>query len=336
MKRYGRLLVDSEITAEVNPDSVTLQDLVRLRRAGFNRLSIGIQSTHDETLRKIGRIHNYAAAENAVKNARTAGFGNVSIDLIYGLPGQTLEIWAEDLSRASALKPDHISCYGLKLAEGTEMYVLKGSPFLPDDDVQADMYLYTVEYLARQGFIQYEISNFAKKGRESRHNMKYWTGQEYLGFGAAAHSFIGNTRFSYIADAAAYCSAMEDGSSLIDQIEAIDALGLAGEYLMLGLRTTRGISEEEYRQIYPADFSRIEELMQSFEHYGWAVSPNGRWRLTPKGFLISNVLIGQVLDAQASSLPHEPEIGPSEDLSSRIEAAVSLTESEADAMFRGI
>ena len=129
---------------------------------------------------------------------------------------------------------------------------------------------------------------------------------------------------------------MEDGSSLIDQIEAIDALGLAGEYLMLGLRTTRGISEEEYRQIYPADFSRIEELMQSFEHYGWAVSPNGRWRLTPKGFLISNVLIGQVLDAQASSLPHEPEIGPSEDLSSRIEAAVSLTESEADAMFRGI
>ncbi len=336
LKRYGRLLVDSEITAEVNPDSVTLQDLVRLRRAGFNRLSIGIQSTHDETLRKIGRIHNYAAAENAVKNARTAGFGNVSIDLIYGLPGQTLEIWAEDLSRASALKPDHISCYGLKLAEGTEMYVLKGSPFLPDDDVQADMYLYTVEYLARQGFIQYEISNFAKKGRESRHNMKYWTGQEYLGFGAAAHSFIGNTRFSYIADAAAYCSAMEDGSSLIDQIEAIDALGLAGEYLMLGLRTTRGISEEEYRQIYPADFSRIEELMQSFEHYGWAVSPNGRWRLTPKGFLISNVLIGQVLDAQASSLPHEPEIGPSEDLSSRIEAAVSLTESEADAMFRGI
>lgn len=336
LKRQGRLLVESEITAEVNPDSATLQDLTRLRRAGFNRLSIGIQSTHDETLRKIGRIHDYAAAENAVKNARSAGFENVSIDLIYGLPGHTMELWSEDLSRATALKPDHISCYGLKLAEGTEMYVLKGSPFLPDDDLQADMYLYTVEYLARQGFIQYEISNFAKKGRESCHNMKYWTGQEYLGFGAAAHSFIGNKRFSYVADIAAYCRAMEEGSALIDQIESIDALGLAAEYLMLGLRTTRGISEEEYRRIYPSDFSRIEERLTAFEHYGWAVNPNGRWRLTPKGFLISNVLIGQVLDAQASGLPRAPEEESPGSLFSSIETAVSLTESEADAMFRGI
>lgn len=336
LKRQGRLLVESEITAEVNPDSVTLHDLTRLRRAGFNRLSVGIQSTHDDILRKIGRLHDYSSAENAVKNARAAGFGNVSIDLIYGLPGQTMELWAEDLSRAVALKPDHISCYGLKLAEGTEMYVLKDSPFLPDDDIQADMYLYTVEYLARQGFIQYEISNFAKKDRESRHNMKYWTGQEYLGFGAAAHSFIGRSRFSNVPDVAAYCRAMEEGTALIDQIETIDALGLAGEYLMLGLRMTRGISADEYRHIYPSDFSRIEECLKSFENYGWAVNPNGRWRLTPKGFLISNVLIGQVLEAQASGPPLEPEGSIPEDLASRIDAAVSLTESEADAMFRGI
>ena len=336
LKKHGRLLVESEITAEVNPDSITPQDLIRLRRAGFNRLSIGIQSTHDDTLKKIGRVHDYAAAENAVKNARAAGFGNVSIDLIYGLPGQTMELWAEDLSRVAALKPDHISCYGLKLAEGTEMYVLKDSPFLPDDDVQADMYLYTVEYLARQGFIQYEISNFAKKDRESRHNIKYWTGQEYLGFGAAAHSFVGRSRFSNVPDVTAYCQAIEDGTALIDQIETIDALGLAGEYLMLGLRTTRGISEDEYRHIYPSDFSRIEEHLKTFENYGWAVNPNGRWRLTPKGFLISNVLIGQILDAQVAVPSNEPEKPIPEDLTSRISAAVSLTESEADAMFRGI
>ena len=339
LKKQGRLLVESEITAEVNPDSVTLQDLKRLRRAGFNRLSIGVQSTHDETLKKIGRIHDFATAEQAVKNARTAGFGNVSIDLIYGLPGQTMESWAEDLSRATALKPDHLSCYGLKLAEGTEMYVLKDSPFLPDDDVQADMYLYAVEYLARQGLIQYEISNFAKRDRESLHNMKYWTGQEYLGLGAAAHSFIGHARFSNVSDVAAYCRAVEEGSPLIDHIETIDALGLAGEYLMLGLRTVRGISEQEFRHIYPSDFSRIEESLRTFEHYGWAVNPNGRWRLTPKGFLISNVLIGQVLDALGSGSPQRPEGSPEpspEDLSTQIEAAVSLAESEADAMFRGI
>ncbi|MBR6951593.1 MAG: radical SAM family heme chaperone HemW [Oscillospiraceae bacterium] len=336
LKRQGRLLVESEITAEVNPDSVTLPDLTRMRRAGFNRLSIGVQSTHDETLKKIGRIHSFAAAEKALKNAREARFENVSIDLMYGLPGQTMESWAEDLSRVAALKPDHISCYGLKLAEGTEMYVLKDSPFLPDDDLQADMYLYAVEYLARQGFIQYEISNFAKKGRESRHNMKYWTGQEYLGFGAAAHSFIGRTRFRNVPDAAAYCRAMREGSPLIDQIESIDAFGLAGEYLMLGLRTTRGISEDEYRRIYPSDFSGIEERLKAFEHYGWAVNPNGRWRLTPKGFLISNVLIGQVLDAQSSQVQSAPEPAAPEDLSSLVENAVSLTQSEADAMFRGI
>ena len=336
LKRQGRLLVESEITAEVNPDSVTLRDLTRMRRAGFNRLSVGVQSTHDETLKKIGRIHSYAAAEKAVKDARSAGFDNVSIDLIYGLPGQTMENWAEDLARASALKPDHMSCYGLKLAEGTEMYVLKDSPFLPDDDLQADMYLYAVEYLTRQGFIQYEISNFSKKDRESRHNVKYWTGQEYLGFGAAAHSFISRSRFSNVADVAAYCRAMEDGSPVIDQIETIDSLGLAGEYLMLGLRTTRGIAGEEYRRIYPADFSRIEEHLKTFEQYGWAMNLNGRWRLTPKGFLISNVLIGQVLDAQTSGLQREPEESGPEDLSARIEAIASLTESEADAMFRGI
>ena len=336
LKRQGRLLVDSEITVEVNPDSVTLKDLTRLQRAGFNRLSVGVQSTHDDILKKIGRIHDWAAAEMAVKNARAAGFGNVSVDLIYGLPGQTMEIWAEDLARASALKPDHISCYGLKLAEGTEMYVLKDSPFLPDDDLQADMYLYAVEYLARQGFIQYEISNFAKKDRESRHNVKYWTGQEYLGFGAAAHSFIGHARFSNVADLASYCRAVEDGSPLIDQFEPIDALAQAGEYLMLGLRMTQGISEEEYRRIYPSDFSRIEQQLKTFEQYGWAANPNGRWRFTPKGFLISNVLIGQILDAQAPDPPQDAEEMPPEDLAARIEAVVSLAESEADAMFRGI
>ena len=336
LKRCGRLLVNSEVTAEVNPDSAVPAELVRLKKAGFNRLSIGVQSTHDETLQRIGRIHDFASAEAAVKNARSAGFGNVSIDLMYGLPGQTRESWADDLTRAAAMKPDHISCYGLKLAEGTEMYVLKDTPFLPDDDTQADMYLYAVDFLARQGFLQYEISNFAKKGFESRHNLKYWTGQEYLGFGAAAHSFIGGCRFGNVADISAYCKAMENGGRVIEPYEKLDAVGLAGEYLMLGLRTNRGISPEEYRRIYPADFSGIEERLKMFEKYGWAVCPDGRWHFTPKGYLISNVLIGQVLDAQRKEPFPEQEIEQPATAAEAVEKAVALTESEAETMFRGI
>ncbi|MCQ2452298.1 MAG: radical SAM family heme chaperone HemW [Oscillospiraceae bacterium] len=336
IKTNGRLLLDSEITAEMNPDSVTLAELKSMRKAGFNRISIGVQSTNDEILKKIGRLHTYAQAEQAVAAARAAGFKNISIDLMYGLPGQTRELWAEDLSRAMALKPDHISCYGLKLAENTEMYILKDSPFLPDDDTQADMYLYAVEYLTRQGYRQYEISNFAKKGYESRHNLKYWTGAEYLGFGAAAHSFIGSCRFGNLASIEGYCSALAEGGPIVDQYEKINAFERASEYLMLGLRTNRGICAEEYRRIYPADFSGIEDRLTTCAGYGWAVESNGFWHFTPKGFLISNVLIGQVLDAQIVGGRTEPAEWSPDLLIRRADRAVILNEAKDEGMFRGI
>ncbi len=299
LKQYGKVLVDSEVTLEANPDSVTKAELIKLRKAGFNRISIGVQDTDDESLQKLGRIHTFFDARNAVDTARTAGFKNVSIDLMYGLPFQSKEAWAATLAKALTLKPDHISCYGLKLAPGTEMYIYNDSPFMPDDDTQADMYLYAVEYLERFGYRQYEISNFSKKGYESLHNLKYWTGQEYLSFGAAASSYIGGMRFNNIADLEGYINNIASGEKIIEEIEKINDFEKASEYLMLGLRTTRGICESEYRSIYPADFSLILEKLKICEKHGWAVNNNDRWNFTPRGFLLSNILIGQVLDAQS-------------------------------------
>ena len=301
LKKYGRVLVDSEVTVEVNPDSVTLSDLQLMRRAGINRISIGVQSANDGTLKSIGRRHNFAQAEQAVKNAREAGFDNVSIDLIYGLPSQTREDWAETLSRGIALKPDHMSCYGLKIEEGTPLYIYKDSPFIPDGDMQADMYLYAVDTLSRAGLYQYEISNFAKRGMQSRHNMKYWLGKEYLGFGAAAHSYIGGQRFNFIPDIKTYCENVKNGGRIVDQSEIITKFEQSMEYLMLGLRTTHGISEEEYRSIYPCPFEATKKLLDSYIVRGWAINKDGRWSFTPKGFLVSNALIGNVLDTQTKA-----------------------------------
>ncbi|MBQ8830203.1 MAG: radical SAM family heme chaperone HemW [Oscillospiraceae bacterium] len=299
LKQNGQVLIDSEVTLEANPDSTSKADLIKLRKAGFNRISFGVQDTDDESLKKLGRLHTFAAAREAVENARDAGFKNISIDLMYGLPSQTKESWAATLAKALTLKPDHISCYGLKLAPGTEMYIYNNSPFIPDDDTQADMYLYAVEYLERFGYRQYEISNFSKKGYESAHNLKYWTGQEYLGFGAAAYSYIGGMRFGNIADIDGYTTNIVSGEKVIEQIEKINAFEKASEYLMLGLRTTRGICESEYRAIYPADFSLIQEKLKICEKHGWAVNVNDRWNFTPQGFLLSNILIGQILDVQS-------------------------------------
>lgn len=337
LKTYGKVLIESEVTLEVNPDSISKADLIKLRKAGFNRVSIGVQDTDDDNLKKLGRIHTFAAAKNAVENARAAGFKNISIDLMYGLPSQTVESWSITLAKALTLKPDHISCYGLKLAPGTEMYIYHDSPFIPDDDTQADMYLYTVEYLERFGYRQYEISNFSKKGYESHHNIKYWAGQEYLGFGAAAHSYIGGMRFGNIADIERYTKNIESGEAVIEQIERINAFERASEYLMLGLRTTHGICEEEYRAIYPSDFSLIIEKLKICEKHGWAVNNNNRWCFTPRGFLLSNILIGQVLDAQSEQGYVQPRPWQTEDELRKLKReALYQKDIGEDSLFHGI
>lgn len=298
LKKHGRVLLDAEVTAEVNPGSITKAELTRLARAGFNRLSIGVQSADDALLKSLGRKHTFADAEQTVKYAREAGFNNISIDLIFGLPSQTRDNWAETLSRATALKTEHISCYGLKIEEGSQLYIYKNSPFMPDDDTQADMYLYAIETLSRFGLKQYEISNFARRGYESRHNMKYWTGVDYLGFGAAAHSYIGGKRFNTIADLETYAVNVLSNANIVDLSEDISDFERASEYLMLLLRTTRGISEKEYYEIYPCSMDKTIELFRFYETQGWAILSGERWHFTPQGFLLSNTLIGEILEMQ--------------------------------------
>ena len=194
-------LPGAEITLEANPDSAGDWKALRaLRRAGFNRISLGVQSTDDVCLRALGRIHTWQQVQEAVAACRRAKFPDVSLDLIYGLPGQTMEQWEKTLSDALTLQPEHLSCYGLKLEEGTPLYRQRDSLTLPDDEAQADMYLYAVEYLRQTGYEQYEISNFARPGHASRHNLKYWTLGEYAGFGPGAYSDFGGVRYGYIRD----------------------------------------------------------------------------------------------------------------------------------------
>ena len=293
-----------EISLEANPDSVTLSALSRLYRAGFNRISIGVQSDDDEMLKKLGRPHNFADARNAVSNARRAGFENVSLDLMYGLPGQTQAQWESTLQNVLTLEPDHLSCYGLKVEEGTKLWEYKDMANLPDDDAQADMYLYAAETLEKVGLDQYEISNFARRGYESRHNLKYWLGEEYLGFGPTAASDFAGKRFTIQRDIHAYIDGVLKQDVILSECETIPMRERAGEYVMLRLRTTHGLEAEEYQMSFLLPFGPLEKRLQRYEKNGMAkCGEDGRWRLTPKGFLVSNSIILDLLEAQQSSTP---------------------------------
>ena len=300
IKKLYALEDTAEITMEANPDSVDGKSLKRLRRAGVNRLSMGMQSADPEELRQLHRPHTADQVARAVEAARRAKFQNLSLDLIYGLPGQTRQSWQHTLDQALALKPDHLSCYGLKVEEGTPLARrVEAGLTLPDDDMQADLYLWTVDRLREAGYPQYEISNFARPGRASRHNLRYWLLSPYIGFGPGAHSDFGGSRYSITRDLEGYMRGVLEGGSIIDSCEEIPQRERSSEYLMLGLRTARGIDGWEYQKRYLMEFGPLEQRLEQFRDQGWAEqSHDGRWRLTPKGFLVSNQLIGDLLERQ--------------------------------------
>lgn len=295
---------DAEITFEANPDSVSDKLLRRLRSEGFNRVSLGVQCDDDEILRKIGRPHSYAQAVNAVQRIRKAGFQNLSLDLMYGLPGQTLTAWQDTLENVLRLKPEHMSCYGLKVEQGTPLYTYKDYCGLPDDDAQADMYLAAVDILKSKGYRQYEISNFARKGKYAQHNLKYWMGGEYLGFGPAASSDFAGKRFTAVRDLRGYIDGIRTGGTVLAEVEEIPSRERSGEYLMTRLRTAAGISQPEYEKRYLLPFAPLEQKLEQCRAHGLAAKgESGRWHLTPKGFLISNSIISDLLLIQDESEP---------------------------------
>ena len=292
----------AEITFEANPDSVSKHLLRRLRSEGFNRVSLGIQCDDDEILEKIGRPHNYQQAVDAVKLIRKKGFRNVSVDLMYGLPGQSLEAWQETLKNVLKLKPEHISCYGLKVEEGTPLHEVQALANLADDDTQADMYLSAIQILRKRGYRQYEISNFCRKGHVSRHNLKYWNSEEYLGFGPDAASDFGGRRFTAVRDVHGYIDGILNGGTVLREVLDVPSRDRAGEYLMLRLRTSMGVEPEEYERRFLMPFAPLAEALEKFRQQGLAVHTyDGRWHLTPQGFLLSNSIITDLLIIQEHS-----------------------------------
>ena len=291
VKKHYHVDPHAEITLEANPDSAGDWKALRaLRRAGFNRISLGVQSTDDVCLRALGRIHTWQQVQEAVAACRRAKFPDVSLDLIYGLPGQTMEQWEKTLSDALTLQPEHLSCYGLKLEEGTPLYDRRESLNLPDGDLQADMYLYAVELLTQNGYQQYEISNFAQPGYESRHNLKYWMLEEYAGFGPGAYSDFGGVRYGYTRDLDGYIAGRLD----LAESERISPQEREMEYIMLRLRTARGIDIREFENRFRQRFAPLAAILESCAAHGLARQTETGWCLTPRGFLVSNRIIGDL------------------------------------------
>lgn len=296
VKKHYRVDKHAEITLEANPDSLPQwKELRALRRMGLNRVSLGVQSSDDEMLRALGRIHTWQQVVDAVDTVRRAGIKNLSVDLIYGLPGQTMTHWEKTLDDVLQLRPEHISCYGLKMEEGTPLWQNREHITLPDDDEQADMYLFAVELLQQMGYEQYEISNFSQAGRESRHNLKYWTLGEYAGFGPGAHSDFGGVRYAYVRDLDRYLS----GRLILSESETVTQDEREREYLMLSLRTAKGIDVKTFERRFRRRFSVLEPLLEGYAAHGLARRTESGWRLTPKGFLVSNAIIASLIDALA-------------------------------------
>ena len=280
---------DAEITAEANPDSMTEEFLHTAYAAGVNRLSMGIQSADDAELKRLGRIHTFAQACNAYARARQAGFANISVDLMYALPEQTLPQLLHSINALLALEPEHLSCYGLTLEPHTPLG--RQQPILPDEDAQADMYLALCDRMKQAGFLHYEISNFAKPNYHSRHNSRYWQQRPYLGLGPGAHGDLFGMRYEIPSDLHAWLSGQAKPTAEDTDIDR------AAEYIMLSLRTAQGWDSAVYQQQFQEDPAAVEKVLSSLP-IQYISHTQSRWHLTDEGFLLSNAIIGMALDAR--------------------------------------
>ena len=287
-----------EATIEANPGTIDRSKLESLISSGINRISIGVQSFNNDLLVFMGRIHNSEEAEQAVGMARKAGFENISIDLIYGIPGQTMSIWQETLEKAVRLNPEHISTYELTYEKGTELHNMfnEGNIInLPEEDLIVEMYEYAIDFLKSNGFSHYEISNFALPGYECRHNLNYWDRGEYYGAGLGAHSFVDHRRFFNVRELDRYIGLVLNNQSPVDAIEKITKDMALSEALFLGLRKTNGISLEILAKAFGKNIliaydEAIHDLKKEglIEIVSSDCSYKSILRLTGSGLLLSN------------------------------------------------
>ena len=283
-----------EVTLEVNPETVTADNLSGFRQAGVNRVSISVQSFRDAELTRLGRVHDQARARRAVADARAAGFDNLSIDLMMWLPGQRLSDWQASIDGLLDVQPDHASLYMLELypnAPLRDVMARTGASLAPDDDA-AEMYEMAMDQLAARGLEQYEISNVAKPGRASRHNLKYWTDGEWLGFGPGAHSTFGGARWRNIAATEAYLAAVDSGGDIAVEHRSLGADDRWREAVITGLRLVDGIDVEEFRQKYGLDLrSRYGDHLGPYLEAGLVLDDGARLRLSRRGMLLANEVL---------------------------------------------
>lgn len=302
IKSSFRLQKSVEFSMECNPATAGYDELRRYRRAGVNRLSIGLQSSNRFELGALGRIHTVRDFDECFRAARSAGFDNINIDLMYGIPYQTLDSWAATLKFAVSRAPEHISLYNLKLEEGTPLASNAGSYVFPDEDAEFEMYAFAIEFLARAGYRQYEISNFARPGRECRHNLKYWRCEEYLGFGPSAHSYFTDVRFSFKPSVANYIRCIEGkiDDEMTDEYEEIPLRERIGEYIMLRMRLTEGIDSKEFMRTFGKDFGMtFGAKLKRYVDGGYVAVSGGSYRFTTAGMFVSNYILSDILDFDA-------------------------------------
>lgn len=313
--RNGFFLADdAEITVECNPGTVTANKLENYVTYGINRLSIGLQSTDDGELARIGRIHDYRCFLETYGLAREAGIRNINIDLMSGLPGQGVDSYVETLKKVVALKPEHISAYSLILEEGTELYVNQNNYCFPDEEEDREMYRLTGEYLRQAGFHRYEISNYARNGRECRHNKVYWQRGDYLGLGLGASSMVNNIRWKNPENGRAYADCVArlkgatacapEGGAFADmlrsagltEVQELTRKEQMEEFMFLGLRLTEGVDMREFERLFS---KRTEEVyakpLASLLSAGLLKQEGTRLRLTPRGVDLSNMVFAEFL-----------------------------------------
>lgn len=290
----------AEVTVEANPGTVDRKKLRALKKAGVNRLSFGAQSFCPGDLSVCGRVHGVKDNYRAVSDAREAGFSNINLDLMYGLPNQTMAEVVMSLSAAFRLGVEHLSFYGLKLEEGTPFYEMKDKLSLPDEDAESEMYFASRELMRQNGYLQYEISNFAKKDMYCRHNIKYWNGEEYLGIGPAAHSYFAGKRFSFKKDVKLYIdcfSGKNDTGSIVDEMIDIPKSARVAEYVMLRFRLTDGIDCAAFAKLFGRDFDQLYyQKLQPYINSGHIVRTARGYAFSPAGMYVSNYILSRIID----------------------------------------
>lgn len=301
IRKCFRVSARCEISMEANPGCVDAKKLKSFRKSGINRISLGAQSFNDELLLSIGRIHKSEDIYSAVLDCAKAKIDNISLDLMFGLPGQTMDDVLNDIKCISQLNVAHVSLYGLKLEEGTPLWFSRNEIKFPSEDEERNMYFGASEYLKRLGYRQYEISNFSKKGRKCRHNLKYWNTDEYIGLGCGAHSYFGGKRYSFKKDIKLYIDSFDAekkvSQSLVDEYIDIPPSARIAEYVMLRFRLCEGIDTTVFKKKFGRNFDDIYlDRIKPYLDSGHIVKTQRGYAFSPDGMYVSNYILSRVVD----------------------------------------